>query len=164
MLVLILSAVCVILLPLKLKLESRTNLGRQGYRFRVRPPDRNPQHTFDADAFTAVGGCRVRRRNLSVPLVNLKADRRWLRITRNDGLASWVAFPFLPRPIWIGRAEVMTCRPIWTRMGSGILFETADGAFDGVILWLFGRQAVLSELQALGWPVQTEDPSATTST
>ena len=71
-------------------------------------------------------------------------DSEWLRLV---GIPTY--------DVWIDRARVTGVRTV-RLFGRGLIFDSEDGAYDGVIIWLLHphRLAALRHLAALGWPVQ----------
>ena len=116
-------------------------LKRQGYRMSQSPPSRSISHEFDpANSVKLKGGSRIGGANASVPLVTLTLDHEWAHLS---GLS----------PVWIKRSEVEQVRRINGTLGSGIMFDTAEGQLDGVIFWTFDSPQVLHAFGWYGWPL-----------
>lgn len=119
----------------------QVRLKRQGYRPGQRPPSRSVTYAFDPpNSVKLKGGARVGRYNATVPLVTLTLDQNWAHLS---GFAS----------VWISRSEVEGVRRINGTLGSGIMFDTADGRLDGVIYWTFEPARVLRAFDWYDWPI-----------
>jgi hypothetical protein len=120
-------------------------LGLEGYRRTQQPPSIGPPHHFGSDA-TEVrrAGARVAWVNVTMPMVTLTFDSDWLRI---EGVPTY--------DVWIERARVTNIRAVGRWFSPGVMFDTTDGVYDGVIVWLFGRRRdlMLRRLADGGWRV-----------
>ena len=115
---------------------------RSQYPPAIRTP---PQLDGDVTVFRGVGA-RVARSNLTVPLVTLAFDADWLRIRRIMRHCD----------VWIERSRVISVRAVGsTWFSAGVMFDTADGRYDGVIVWIRRgpRAALIGLLEERGWPV-----------
>ena len=125
-------------------------LRASGYvRSRV-PPLRDVAHHFDPSTSVAItGGSRVAGRNVSMPLATLTVDRSWALLQSGSIQRSTV---------WIGRNEITGLSKASGLLGSGVMFRSADGRFDGVVFWTFNTGGVMRTLAGLGWPVLPPPP------
>jgi len=89
-------------------------------------------------------GARIGWWNASVPLVKLTFDAAWLRI---EGVPTY--------DVWIRSDLVTNVRRVGRWFSPGLMFDSAEGTYDGVIVWLFRtrRNETLRLLSAFGWPV-----------
>ena len=57
--------------------------------------------------------------------------------------------------MWIDAGRVVNVRAVGRWFNPGLMFDTSDGLYDGVIVWLFRtrRSEALDQLTALGWRV-----------
>jgi hypothetical protein len=112
---------------------------RQGFRANRRPPSLDVVHTFvPGSSVTFTGGGRVGWQRATAPLVRLTADGDYAQ------LGGWV------RTVWIPRSRTVA---VHRSRGSGIMFRTPNGDFDGVAFYTFSANDVLASLARLGWPV-----------
>ena len=119
--------------------------GLDGYRRGQDPPSVRPPHSFGADAVhVRRAGARIGRLNASVPLVTITFDADWLRV---EGVPTY--------DVWIERGRVTVVRKVgrWW-FSSGLMFDSTDGAYDGVIVWLWRtkRAEAVCMLAERGWP------------
>ena len=118
-------------------------LRRQGFRLGASPP-RRVEHAFHRQATRSfTGGLRSGLFNATWPLARLTLDGEAARIR-----------VLLLRTVWVERSEVVAVRRLSFLLSPGILFETKDGAYDGVIFWTFAPSDVMRAFAALGWPVE----------
>lgn len=117
---------------------------RQGFR-RLAPPAISAPHRFGDDAYVGRCGAYVHWWSASSPLGGtVTVDSEWLHLV---GVPTY--------DVWIERARVTRVRMV-RLFSRGVMFDSEDGAYDGVILW--GPPAgtvALRHLAALGWPVQS---------
>jgi hypothetical protein len=121
-------------------------LRHRGYRWES-PSRLRPSHQFDDRSSSFTGGARIGAWNATWPLALLTVDHEWVRIRIRIPLPV-----FVPRPVWIPRAAVESIERITVPLGPGVIFRTADHAYDGVIFWFFGRRKLLRRLSYYGWP------------
>jgi hypothetical protein len=78
-------------------------------------------------------------------MVTMTFDSEWLRI---EGVPTY--------DVWIERARVTNVRAIGRWFSPGLMFDTTDGVYDGVIVWLAPRRrdSVLRLLADRGWAVE----------
>jgi hypothetical protein len=72
-------------------------------------------------------------------------DSDWLRI---EGVPTY--------DVWIERARVTNIRAVGRWFSPGLIFDTTDGVYDGIIVWLAPttrRDNVLRLLADRGWAV-----------
>jgi hypothetical protein len=124
-------------------------LERQGFRRGQAPPAIRAPHRFGEGAYEGRCGVRVQSWNATHPLVTVTVDSEWLHLV---GIPTY--------DVWIERARVTGVRTV-RLFGRGLIFDSQDGAYDGVIIWLLHheRLAALRLLAALGWPVQPVEAS-----
>jgi hypothetical protein len=77
-------------------------------------------------------------------MVTVTFDSDWLRI---EGVPTY--------DIWVECARVTNIRAVGRWFSPGVMFDTSDGRYDGVIVWLFRtrRRDFLRLLAERGWPV-----------
>jgi hypothetical protein len=115
----------------------------RGYGYvKTRPsPDRDPGHVFDPDRSRSFRvGARIGRMNATVPLVKMTVG---VDVVVLRG-------PFTSAVI--DRRRVSGVRAVGRFMTSGLRFESADGVYDGVIVWALDRDVILDAFASLGWP------------
>jgi hypothetical protein len=103
-----------------------------------------PPHRFAPDAEQVErAGARLGWQNTTVPGATLTFDSDWLRI---EGVVP---------EVWTESAQVTRVRRVGRFFSPGLMFDTVDGAYDGVIVWLFPQTRDRAErlLAARGWPV-----------
>jgi hypothetical protein len=104
-------------------------LGLNGYRRRQQPPSIRPPHRFGSDATeVSRAGARIAWWNATVPMVTMTFDSDWLRI---EGVPTY--------DVWIERARVTNIRAVGRWFSPGLMFDTTDGVYDGVIVWFAQR-------------------------
>lgn len=125
---------------------SVSHLARQGYERGRRPPESASAyvdpHRFATDAMTIKTGVQVNGASATWPFGRLTIDEEWLRLAGT-----------LPPAVWIDRPTVTKVRTLRHLGFRGLMFDTADGRYNGVIVWLGSRSKVLDALAAKGWPV-----------
>lgn len=113
------------------------------FRFTRDIPKRRVDHIFDPDRSTQLrGGARRGTGHSTWPLCRLDIDAEYVRATE-----------VFRAPVWITRAECTGVREIKVPLTSGLLFETADGAFDGFAFLATRTKQALEALAQFGWPV-----------
>jgi hypothetical protein len=125
----------------------------RGFRRSQQPPSIRPSHRFSSNA-VRVGhaGVRIGWWNTTAPGAALTFDRNWLRI---ESVRLEQLFGGHGVEVWIESARVIKVRTVGRWFSTGLIFDTTDGTYDGVIVWLFRkrRDFVVSLLAARGWPV-----------
>jgi len=114
-------------------------LGRQGFRLSKEPPSSSPGYEFVASRSQRItGGVRVRWIPERWPFAAVTLDDQW-------------AFVSGFRPVWVERKSVVGIREIRTPFMNGVLFESLDSRYDGLIFW--GRNVpLIAALERFGWP------------
>ena len=93
--------------------------------------------------------------------MGLTLDAAWLRIESGPRLrlvprAARLRIDGVPtQDVWINSNLVTSVRPVGRWFSPGLMFDSAEGIYDGVIVWLFRsrRDETLRLLASCGWPV-----------
>ena len=96
---------------------------------------------FSREAATLRGGVRIRGRNATWPFATCVADHEWAKVSSIVGT------------VWVARAETSSVRIVRGLMGTGVLFRSDSGVYDGLVFWTFAPKQVRTSLGRLGWPV-----------
>jgi hypothetical protein len=141
--------VAVLLVPLILlalfavvTIASERRFKNAGYDRRRQPPGRCPEHSFAPTASVRLkGGARIGWWNATWPLATLVLDKEWAHLKSMIG------------SVWISQVETIEVKVVRSPVGSGVLFSSRTGVYDGVIFWTFSPAAVREALANFGWPV-----------
>lgn len=120
-------------------------LSRHGYQRGRVPPALSaysPPHVFDADAVRCRVGAQVCGAGMTWPLGTATLDDAWLLVAGTFG-----------PPAWIDRGVVAQVRSFPWVMTRGVMFDTPDGRYDGVIVWAGRRSTFCGTLASRGWPI-----------
>jgi len=77
-----------------------------------------------------------------LPLAKVRFDTEWMRVPRVVGA------------LWLPRDVVINVRAVSRFARRAIRFDSADGAYDGVLLWVIDIDRTLRMLGSFGWPVE----------
>ena len=113
------------------------SLRRQGFNPKVEVKITRPGHDF-CDASVWKCGARIGRMNATIPMAIVTFDRDWLRV---EGVPTY--------DVWVERTAVSSVQPIRYLWSKGIRFVTADGRYDGLIIWT--RAGMTDALRSEGW-------------
>ena len=119
-------------------------LRRAGFQAKRQPPKQSAPHQFGPGALVRTGGARVGRFNATVPLVRMTVDQDWANLSG----------PLIS--VWLARTDVSRVRRIrvFPILGDGVMFDSADGRFDGVVFWAVAASEAVACMASLGWDTQ----------
>ena len=84
-----------------------------------------------------IGG-RIGRMNAAIPAAIVTFDRDWLRV---EGVPTY--------DVWVERTVVLSVQSIRYLWSKGVRFVTADGRYDGLIIWT--SAGMTDALRSAGW-------------
>jgi hypothetical protein len=113
------------------------SLRRQGFNPQVEVRITRPGHEF-VDASVWKCGARIGRMNATMPMATVTFDREWLRV---EGVPTY--------DVWVERTEVSAVQPIRYLWSKGVRFASADGRYDGLIIW--PRSGMTEALHSADW-------------
>ena len=124
----------------------------KGYKPFREPDTERPRYAFDPEQSARFRGAqRQGWLRASWPFATLTVDANWVSVEGPLG------------SVWIERTKVLTVRPIGGLLSAGMFFESADGAYDGLI-FRSANSAPWLALSNFGWPVSAKAPASSLPT